>query len=74
MTPTLCQQWRAPNDTNGNPRRCALIFNAEGQVLDVIDEGYAGYPQWVRDLHELPWVYCNATTYRQWLKCAAVPS
>lgn len=38
------------NDTNGNPRRCWTGINASGHIVRVEDEGYAGRPEWVRDL------------------------
>ena len=70
--PTMYQRWKAPNDTNGNPRRVFLVFDAEGNVLDVIDEGYAGRPGWLRGLIQLPDVHCFAHEYRDWLRQAAV--
>jgi hypothetical protein len=30
------------NDTNGNPRRGWIIFNATGDVAGFVDEGYLG--------------------------------
>ena len=30
------------NDENGNPRRCYVLYTAEGNVADVWDEGYGG--------------------------------
>lgn len=32
----------AGHDTNGNPRRVYVVFDGDGQVMDVIDEGYSG--------------------------------
>ena len=39
---------RAPNDSNGNPRRLYLGINDVGVVVRVHDEGYAGHPEWVK--------------------------
>jgi len=38
------------NDTNGNPRRLFTGVNAHGHIVKVEDEGYAGRPEWVREL------------------------
>lgn len=67
------QQLRAPNDVNGNPRRCWAILDRSGDgwaVADVIDEGYAGLPAQLRDLPELPPVNVAASEYRRWLGLA----
>ena len=32
----------APNDRNGNPRRCFVVIDQEGRLVEVIDEGYVG--------------------------------
>ena len=29
-------------DTNGNPKRCFVIYNAAGDYVDAVDEGYEG--------------------------------
>lgn len=69
--PTMFQHLKAGHDTNGNPRRCFVILDNTGTVLDVIDEGYAGRPLWLRDLVELPNVTVSAGEYRSFLKMAA---
>ena len=33
---------RAPNDTNGNPRRSWILLNEIGIAVDCFDEGYSG--------------------------------
>jgi hypothetical protein len=33
---------RAPNDANGNPRRCFAIYAESGEYLGTVDEGYKG--------------------------------
>ena len=30
------------NDANGNPRRIFVVFDADGNVIDAVDEGYRG--------------------------------
>ena len=37
-------QLAASNDTNGNPRRVFVLFNDNGEIKEVIDEGYSGDP------------------------------
>lgn len=69
--PHLYQRFNAGNDTNGNPRRVFVVYSSGGTVLDTIDEGYAGAPQWVRQLHQLPDVRCSVSEYRDWLKMGA---
>lgn len=66
--PKMYQHLSAPNDTNGNPRRCFVIMGEDARVLDVIDEGYAGAPRWIRDLVQLPGMRITATEYRDWLR------
>lgn len=38
------------NDTNGNPRRVYVGLDAHGHIRRIEDEGYAGRPEWVREL------------------------
>lgn len=39
----LVQHLKAPNNTNGNPRRAFAVYSMEtGEILDVLDEGYLG--------------------------------
>ena len=38
------QHLSTTNDTNGNPRRLWMIYNVNGNVIRVIDEGYSGRP------------------------------
>ena len=33
---------RAKNDTNGNPRRCYVVFDNQGNKIGACDEGYRG--------------------------------
>ena len=66
--PKFCQHLRAPNDTNGNPRRCYVVYDDNGGVLDVIDEGYSGLPKALRNIAHLPDIEVEAKTYREWVK------
>lgn len=66
--PAIVQQWAAPNDTNGNPRRCFVIWAADGTLLDAIDEGYSGRPNWTKSLTDLGRVDVSATQYRYMIK------
>lgn len=44
-TPHFYQHVKAPNDRNGNPQRCYVLFDGQGTIRGVFDEGYAGGPQ-----------------------------
>lgn len=66
--PHSVQHLRAPNDGNGNPRRCYVIRSVGGITLTVIDEGYSGLPKWARSLVDLGSVEVTASTYKAWLK------
>ncbi len=70
-TPAIVQRWCASNDTNGNPRRAFVIWSSDGTLLDVIDEGYSGKPQWLRELADLGDIKVTATEYREILKQSA---
>lgn len=52
--PKSYQHLRTTNDRNGNPRRVFCVYSEDGRLLDAIDEGYAGRPQWLRGLVEIP--------------------
>lgn len=67
-TPKMVQRLKAPHDTNGNPRRVFVIYAENGAILDAVDEGYAGTPNWVRDLVQLPEFSVTATEYREILR------
>ena len=59
----------APNDSNGNPRRCYVIYKPDGSLADTIDEGYGNafrdrYPNAI----ELANVPTDAKTYKAWCK------
>lgn len=47
----------ADNDTNGNPRRCFIIVDHAGRLVEVLDEGYHGEGE----LHaRYPWTSWHA--------------
>lgn len=70
----LYQHLRAPNDASGNPRRCYVIFDVDANILDVVDEGYSGFPAVYRDmkLAQLPTMTVTPSEYRQFLKIRKV--
>jgi len=53
------------NDTNGNPRRLFVLYDAAGAITKVIDEGYRGMPEQVRELIQLPGYFISAGDYRE---------
>jgi hypothetical protein len=67
-TPAMYQHLTAQNDRNGNPRRLYLVMDADGNIMDAIDEGYAGCPRWLRDLIQLPSIEIQPKTYREMLR------
>jgi len=73
--PVVVLHLRAKNDTNGNPQRLWMIVSDEGQILDVIDEGYGNLPQEYRDIPDIP-INLKQGEYRnylRWWKQAASP-
>lgn len=61
----------APNDNNGNPRRCFVVIDDAGNVVEAIDEGYDGqsavtdkYP----DAKLGPKIEVTPSEYRSWLR------
>lgn len=64
MKPIMYQHLRCPNDRNGNPRRAYVLYNAEGLITDVYDEGYRGVPKACDGLVELPTFEVALAEYR----------
>ncbi len=62
----------APNDTNGNPRRCYVLFNENGIAVNAWDEGYAGCAALPKHLQKMPRpvIQVTATEYKRWLAVA----
>ena len=58
----------APNDRNGNPRRCYVLFNENGVAVQSWDEGYAGcnaLPEHLRKTPR-PVIQVPASEYKRW--------
>ena len=69
------QHLRAPNDSNGNPRRLWAIYevasrSVTSRIVKVIDEGYGGRPDCVRKLVELPSIDITLGDYKEWIRVA----
>jgi hypothetical protein len=61
---------KGPNDRNGNPVRCYLILDNDGDAVDAVDEGYAGHGALKRDYPDVKIGATIATTaaeVRGWL-------
>ena len=60
----------APNDSNGNPRRCFVLFNENGIGIAAYPEGYEGrncLPEHLRKTIA-PTINVAAQEYKSWLK------
>ena len=60
----------APNDTNGNPRRCYAVYRHDGTLLAVVDEGYRGWTEALKPwpgFIELCRINVKAGEYRDWI-------
>jgi hypothetical protein len=68
MTTLLCyQQLRAPNDTNGNPRRLWVVYHQDGTVAEVVDEGYGNRPKYLSTLPDLGSIDIAGKEYRAFI-------
>jgi len=67
MKEKMCQQFRADNDINGNPQRVWAVYDKNGYLLGVINEGFGGKPGICHDLIALPSVEVSVKEYREWL-------
>ncbi len=59
------------HDVNGNPRRLYVILDSDGDVVDVIDEGYAGNSQVRKKYPDAvvgPRIEVPISEYKDWLK------
>lgn len=78
MTIKNCVKIVAPNDVNGNPRRCWIIEITQSRYVKVIDEGYSGsgalkkggFTQEETDhiLETAPEIHVSASEYNSWIK------
>lgn len=79
----LYQHLKTTNDSNGNPRRLYVVYEASvsdayanrfAEVVQVVDEGYGG-TAWLDTYHnprnipmvELPSINISVAEYREWL-------
>ena len=65
----------APNDTNGNPRRCYVVQSRDGVLYKVIDEGYGGWGglrMWCSEregsLTHVATINVPVSEYKSWLR------
>ena len=61
--PYLRQDISTSPDTNGNSRKCRIIYSATGQVIDVLKWEY-NYPEWTKQLYSLPHLHVRPIQYR----------
>ena len=60
----------APNDNNGNPRRCSIVIE-DGEVKAIKDHGYEGVPVKEWGVPALT-VSISATEYKRWINSSLV--
>jgi len=65
---TMYQHLNAGNTTNGNPRRVFVLYAANGDIVQAIDEGYRGTPAECRGLVQLPGFDIKPAEYRTLLR------
>lgn len=72
MTATQVLHFCASNDRNGNPQRCYVLVDADGNKLAAWDEGYEGHhavPDVWRDAaYDAERINCSMTWYRKMLR------
>ena len=63
----------APNDSNGNPQRCFVLFNENGICVAAYDEGYLGRNCLPDPLRKTiaPTIQVQRKEYKSWLKAGA---
>ena len=68
-----CIHLDAGHDRNGNPRRAYLIFDANGNTLACLDEGYKGIGVIPDNIYKNMIILAHIKTtpkeYRDYLKC-----
>lgn len=65
---------RAKNDVNGNPQRCYLILDNDGDAVDAVDEGYMGHGALKRhyaDIRVGVTIEVTPAEYKSWLETFA---
>ena len=53
FNPIAYQRLRAYNDPNGNPRRLWAVYDEQGNIGALINEGYSGHPKHLVE-YEIP--------------------
>lgn len=53
------------HDTNGNPRRLYLVYNGNGDLTDVYEEGYRGLPKELRQMKQLSTLEITPREYKE---------
>lgn len=72
----IVQHLKAPNDSNGNPRRLWAVYGSySGNLVELIEEGYAGRPDACNkrlnpDVVEVLEVNITVGEYNVWKKYA----
>ncbi len=68
----IFQHLKAGHDTNGNPLRVYVVYDLEenGNIVEVIDEGFAGKPSSLHDMIELAEFNISKDEYRDLVKWA----
>jgi hypothetical protein len=72
----LIQHLKAPNDKNGNPQRCYVVYSTQGEFISTHNEGYKGkacIPEYIRKYNgnnafDLPSINVTVKEYKSWLK------
>jgi len=68
----------APNDTNGNPRRCYVLFDIDNVAVAAWDEEYYGHHAvpgfWREQAYWSKRVECTPAKYRKLLKTLPSPN
>jgi hypothetical protein len=63
--PAFFQHVKTTNDTNGNPRRLYMVYAAGAEIIGVIEEGYGGKPQSLRNVAEIIPLHITPNEYRE---------
>lgn len=65
----IVQQWRAPHDTNGNPRRLQILWSLDGAFAAIHEDAYVTPPR-PADAIDIGSIEITATDYRQTVRQA----
>ena len=73
----MIRYYCAANDGNGNPQRCYVLVNPDGQEVAVWDEGYLGNDSvpgiWRREAYAAERIPCSMSYYRKLLRTLPSP-